>query len=81
MEEREFEPEPGNLPRVCPTPCPNCGAEMQHGLLRTPGRMDSRVFIESSSGAGEKKYQGLDVWVCEQCGYVELHTMPSRDYR
>ena len=81
MEERKFEPESGRWPRVRPTPCPNCGGEMHHGRLRTPGRMDSKVFIEGPSGAGSQNdYQRLDVWVCKECGYVELHTMPSRDH-
>jgi len=81
MEERNFEREPGQLRRVRPTACPNCGGEMYHGKLRTPGQMDSRIFIEESSGVGkERAYQPLDVWVCDECGYVELHTLPSNEY-
>ncbi|MBN1876095.1 MAG: hypothetical protein JXA33_17860 [Anaerolineae bacterium] len=80
MDKRKFEPEPDNvLPRVRLTPCPNCGGEMHHGSLRIAGQLDSQVFVEDRS-CEEEEYQSLDVWVCSECGYVELHTLPSRNY-
>jgi len=80
MDKRKFERETDGSWRVRPTPCPNCGGEMHHGTLRTPGRLDSRVFIEIEEWEHEEgRHLGLDVWVCQVCGYVELHILPSRE--
>lgn len=79
MDERHFERESNHSNQVRPTACPNCNGEMGHGVLRTPGRHDTRVFIQSKWG--EKQYLPLDVWVCKTCGYVELHTLLSDEHR
>ena len=80
MDERRFERESGDFPRVRTTPCPNCGGEMRHGSLRTPGLLDARVFVEHEIRDGEVQHLSLDVWICGECGYVELHAIPSYSY-
>jgi ribosomal protein S27AE len=82
MKERKFELETdGMLPLVRPTSCPNCGGKMNHGILRIPGRIDAHVFIElDAPDYDDERHQPLDVWVCGDCGYVELHTLPSKEY-
>lgn len=80
MDGRKFEREKEGFRRVRPTACPNCGGEMHHGTLRTPGRIDSRVFMDDDeSEYDDERYQTLDAWICQVCGYVELHVLPSLD--
>lgn len=82
MDERKFERETDGFLRVRPTACPNCGGKMHHGTLRTPGWLDSQVFIDDNeSEYDDERYQTLGAWICQVCGYVELHVPSSPDYR
>jgi len=81
MNKREFKPDrSGMMPCVKPTPCPNCGGKMHHAALRTSGIADSHIFVEDEAYERDDRYKVLDVWVFYKCGYIELHTLPSKDY-
>ena len=72
--------EPIRLPRLRPTSCPMCQGEMRHGRLRTTGSLDSTVFVEvEPASADDDRFRPIDVWVCDRCGYLELHTFAIED--
>ncbi len=77
MKKQNASPEAEALPADETIACPECGSKMHKGALRTPGQLDSTVFVETR-GREEEQHGSLNAWVCEACGYVRLNVKPSR---
>ncbi len=72
-DERTVMYDENGYPQPRPSRCPACGSERQHGTLRTPGHLDSHVFVDMKSDSSDRReVYHLDLWICKHCGNLEF---------
>ncbi|MCS7136364.1 MAG: hypothetical protein RMJ14_03610 [Nitrososphaerota archaeon] len=53
--------------------CPDCREEMKKYVVSLTRSFALGISAKSLLPTELKKYNFLDVWICENCGHVDIH--------
>ncbi|MEM1709131.1 MAG: hypothetical protein QXP86_06345 [Nitrososphaerota archaeon] len=56
-----------------PETCPDCGGRMKKHVASLTKSFALGISVKSLLPTELKKYNFLDVWICENCGHVDMH--------